>query len=205
MIAPVAIALRGDIEEGVLDAAERLLGRYGYRKMTMDDIAREAGVGRRTLYLRFSGKEDIALKTIDRIAERVRRELLSIEASGLPPGEKLRQMLRARVLIRIDSVHDYYQSLDEVLSALRAEYMGRRRRYFDDEALILERVIRDGVSRRTFRTKDPMNAARALLTATNALLPHSLTVKELGRREAIDQRIIAIADLLILGLEAKGD
>ena len=35
----------------ILDAAERLLARFGYKKTTMEDIAREAGLGKRTLYL----------------------------------------------------------------------------------------------------------------------------------------------------------
>ena len=41
----------------ILDAAERLLARFGYKKTTMEDIAREAGLGKRTLYLHFASKE----------------------------------------------------------------------------------------------------------------------------------------------------
>ena len=39
------------MRDRILDSAERLLDRLGYQKMTVDDIAREAGVGRRTIYL----------------------------------------------------------------------------------------------------------------------------------------------------------
>jgi len=35
----------------ILDAASTLILRYGYHKTTIDDIAREAGVGKGTLYL----------------------------------------------------------------------------------------------------------------------------------------------------------
>lgn len=37
----------------ILDAAERLLGRFGYRKMTVEDIAVEARIGNGTVYLSF--------------------------------------------------------------------------------------------------------------------------------------------------------
>jgi len=45
-----------DVRDAILDAAERLLARYGYRKMTMDDLASEAGIGKGTTYLHFPSK-----------------------------------------------------------------------------------------------------------------------------------------------------
>jgi len=32
----------------ILDAADRLLGRFGFRRMTIDDLAKEAGIGKGT-------------------------------------------------------------------------------------------------------------------------------------------------------------
>jgi AcrR family transcriptional regulator len=45
--------------EQIADAARSLFARYGYRRTSMDDIAREAGVAKATLYLHFTGKEDV--------------------------------------------------------------------------------------------------------------------------------------------------
>ena len=56
-----AIAVREDISDLILDAADRLLARYGYRKMTIDDVAKEVGIGKGTIYLHFKSKEEIAL------------------------------------------------------------------------------------------------------------------------------------------------
>lgn len=41
----------------ILDAAKTLILRYGYHKTTMEDIAREAGVGKGTLYLHWNTRE----------------------------------------------------------------------------------------------------------------------------------------------------
>jgi AcrR family transcriptional regulator len=46
-------------QQQILDAAAAVIIRLGYDKTTMSDIAGEAGVSRRTIYLYFQGKEDL--------------------------------------------------------------------------------------------------------------------------------------------------
>src|SRR5579859_1688694 len=89
-----ATALRGDLRGKILDATERLLARYGYRKMTMEDIALEAGVAKRTIYLHFPSKEEVALCSIDRVVERLLEELRAIACVETTPEHKVRQMLQ---------------------------------------------------------------------------------------------------------------
>jgi AcrR family transcriptional regulator len=43
----------------VLDAAVGVFARFGFRKTTMDDVARAAGVSRQGLYLSFANKEEL--------------------------------------------------------------------------------------------------------------------------------------------------
>jgi TetR/AcrR family transcriptional regulator, regulator of autoinduction and epiphytic fitness len=43
--------------ERVLTAALEVFGRYGFRKTSMDDVARAAGISRQGLYLHFASKE----------------------------------------------------------------------------------------------------------------------------------------------------
>src|SRR6187397_2922070 len=42
--------------DAILDATDRLLARYGYKKMTIDDLAHEVGIGKGSVYLHFSSK-----------------------------------------------------------------------------------------------------------------------------------------------------
>ncbi len=46
-------------EERILDAAAALLVRWGYRKTTIDDVAREAGVAKGTIYLHWKDKSEL--------------------------------------------------------------------------------------------------------------------------------------------------
>jgi AcrR family transcriptional regulator len=176
------------------------LARYGYRKMTVDDLAQEVGIGKGTIYLHFSSKEEVVLSHIDRIVDRLKERLRAIALSEATVAIRLRLMLFARVMYRFDSVQHYTQSLDDLLAALRPAFLARRARYFDDEALIFVEVLEEGQKTGTFAFKDSLNAAHALLLATNSLLPYSLSTGELGEREEIEAKTAAIADLLLTGL-----
>src|SRR5687767_15645114 len=116
--------------DAILDATDRLLSRFGYKKMTIDDLAHEVGIGKGSVYLHFESKEEIALSHIDRIIERLKRRLNEIAAGKGSCEKRLRAMLTERVLYRFDSVQHYTQSLNEMLAHLRPKLLDRRRRYF---------------------------------------------------------------------------
>jgi len=48
-----------EIEQRVLDAAQRLFIHYGYDKTTVNDLSAESGVAKSTIYLRWKKKEEI--------------------------------------------------------------------------------------------------------------------------------------------------
>lgn len=49
---------------GLLDAALGVFARYGYRKTSMDEVARAAQVSRQGLYLHFANKEELFRATV---------------------------------------------------------------------------------------------------------------------------------------------
>lgn len=190
--------------ESILDAGLRLLARLGYRKSSMDDLAREAGLARRTIYLHFASKEAVFLASIDRVVEELLAKLTAITAEEKDPVERVRRMLVTRVLHRVDSVRDYYQSLDEMFGVLRKTYLERRERYFAAELDVFVAAVHEGITTGRFAAVDARSTARTMLTATNALLPYSLSVKELGSRKEIEREVGQVAELLLQGLVARG-
>jgi AcrR family transcriptional regulator len=189
-----------EIPDEILNATDRLLARYGYKKMTIDDIAQEVGIGKGTIYLYFRSKEEIALSHIDRIIERMNERLKEIARADAPPDERLREMLLTRVLFRFDSVQHYTQSLNDLLAALRPRLLARRKRYFEEEARIFAEVLQEGDKIKTFAVADALETSKTLLLATNSLLPYSLNTKELGERSEIEEKVNNLADLLLKGL-----
>jgi len=198
-----AVAMRKDVPELILDAADNLLGRYGYKKMTIDDVAREVGIGKGTIYLHFKSKEEIALARVDRIIRQLIVRLEDIARTKQPAADRLRRMLIERVLFRFDSVQHYSESLTDILAAIRPALLARHNNHFAEEARVFAALLKEGKTRRDFVFKDTKRTASALLAATNALLPYSLSTRELGSRQDVAAQVTRIADLLIEGLKSR--
>ncbi|KZD05331.1 TetR/AcrR family transcriptional regulator [Oceanibaculum pacificum] len=79
----------------VADAARRLFARYGYKRTSMDDIAREAGVAKATLYLHFKGKEDVFRTVLARTRAVMQQRCAAAQASDAPFRARLEAMLNA--------------------------------------------------------------------------------------------------------------
>jgi len=186
--------------DAILDATDRLLARYGYKKMTIDDLAHEVGIGKGSIYLHFTSKEEIALSHIDRIIERLKERLSGIAAKDVSVDDRLCDMLVERVLFRFDSVQHYTESLNNLLAHIRPSLLERRKRYFKEEARIFASVIKEGQASGAFAAGDPLDLAQTLMSATNSLLPYSLSSVELGDRKEIRDRIQKTATILIRGL-----
>ncbi|HEY0867072.1 MAG TPA: TetR family transcriptional regulator [Fimbriimonas sp.] len=179
----------------ILDACDRIMARYGFRKMTMDDLAQEAGVSKRTIYVYFRSKEEVGLSSIGRVVQRAAEEMARIGEENADPLDRLRRMLEARVMARVDAVQDYHHSLDELFEVVRPAYMARRKETFKAESALVARILAEAGC--------PPESADALLLATNAFLPYSLSVRELGRPEEIRRRLLAMIDLLIYGVHQR--
>ena len=192
-----------DVKSALLDATDRLLSRNGYKKMTIDDLAAEVGIGKGSVYLHFSSKEDIALSHIDRIIERLKARLTEIAGRKTSCERRLKEMLIERVVFRFDSVQHYSQSLNDLLSKIRPSLLERRKRYFQEEERIFASLLKEGVESGEFAKVNVNETARSLLLASNSLLPYSLSAQELGERREIQRRISALADLMINGLTVR--
>lgn len=111
--------------ERVLDAAAELLVRWGYRRVTIEDVAAAAGIGKGTVYLHFRTKEALFLTVLLRgyrgmitnMTDRMRadpREVL--------PG---RMMRSSYLMMRDDPVaRRVYLGDGEMLGRLAREAMG---------------------------------------------------------------------------------
>lgn len=83
-----------EIEAKVVEGALRAIARFGLSKLTVDDVAREAGISRATLYRYFPGRGAVLTAVVRSETERLRRGLDEALSETATLGEALAAVAR---------------------------------------------------------------------------------------------------------------
>ena len=89
---PTPTTAKAVSEERVLDAALRCIARWGVAKTTLDDVAREAGISRATVYRLFPGGKD---GLMDAVAGTEVRRFFAAVAARMAEADTLEDTLVA--------------------------------------------------------------------------------------------------------------
>ncbi len=87
----------------LLDAAKRLIDNHGAAAVTMDEVARAAGVGKGTVFRRFGSRAGLMLALLDHSESEMQRAFMS-GPPPLGPGAAPRERLVAYGLARLAMV-----------------------------------------------------------------------------------------------------
>ena len=90
----------GAKRERILDGASRVFAECGFRKTTIGDIVREAGVARATVYKYFDAKEDV----FDAVLRREAEEVLAAVTEAVGAVGTTRGKLRAAIITHTDLI-----------------------------------------------------------------------------------------------------
>ncbi len=152
------------IRDAIIDSARHVFSRFGYRKATMDSIARAARKGKSSIYYYFKNKEEIFLAVVEREANAVKEEIRNAISSTADPKEKLTiyVLTRMRAIYRI--AHFYSSFREEYLREY--DFIQRIRANLDryETKLILD-ILREGIKKGIFSIPDPLMAASYFVTA----------------------------------------
>jgi AcrR family transcriptional regulator len=126
-------------------AGEELFLSRGFENTTVEQIARAAGVSRRTFFRYYESKEDVMVERSDQLGELLLTELTA-RPRGEPPLLAIRNALVAAVeagLAERDLIRYTIRLLRET-SALRRAVMERRNRLEERIAALMARRLRAG-------------------------------------------------------------
>jgi AcrR family transcriptional regulator len=110
--------LKKPIVQKIMAAAKYLLFRYGTRKVSIEEICREAGVSKMTFYRHFKDKDDITLCVLQSHFTDRMNEYEGILKQDIPFEDKLKKILD----IKIDNVKSIN---DEVLNEILTDKYSR--------------------------------------------------------------------------------
>lgn len=80
-------------EEQIINAARELFNIYGYKKVSMDEIAKKAGVTKRTVYSYFKSKQDLLKYFINEELENMKKMIEKIEKENNDFFEAIHQVI----------------------------------------------------------------------------------------------------------------
>lgn len=79
--------------EQILNVAKKLFTNYGFKKVSMDEIASEAGVTKKTVYTYFSSKEELLKYCIKEELQNMRKIIENVESKKLDFMETVHQVI----------------------------------------------------------------------------------------------------------------
>jgi len=82
------------IRERIILACRELSATRGFYNTTIDDIAAQAGVSKRTIYRYFDSKDQIIEATLDDFMVTMERELMEMVNSGMKPESILPALIK---------------------------------------------------------------------------------------------------------------
>ena len=152
----------------LLEAARDVLLRFGYRKATLEDIAREAGVSRATVYNYFPNKEAVYKGILAKEIARLKRDVAASIDLSASPELLLLQFVRARhrCLKQIKDLYSVALNVGRDVLPIAQEEI---RALQTEELAFLRALLRSGVNRGVFRPVDEELLAAALLSALRGL------------------------------------
>ena len=186
-------AQKKEKELEILRAATRVLSERGFDAFTMDEVAKEAGLAKGTLFLYYKRKEDLILAVFSAMAESLGRTLGAISSSGLTPEETLRKTVRA-LLEHFDKKRDitgYSGGLPLAgpnKEALRSRFAAN----MEAIAAALELCARGGL----LELEDPLFSASALFGLCRGSNSYA---RAAGRKLPVEERASRITGIFLNG------
>ncbi|HBS85705.1 MAG: hypothetical protein A2W91_13625 [Bacteroidetes bacterium GWF2_38_335] len=157
-----------DIRDAIIDIAGGIFSKYGYKKTTMDDIARMVGKGKSSLYYYFKSKEEVFEAVVDREATILSRELNKVLEKNISPQDKLREYIMVRLQV--------IETLSNIMEVIKNKYLTEiecvyviRKKYDQDEIRMLSQILEEGQQKKIFEIPNTRLAAEGILTFMKGL------------------------------------
>ena len=179
--------------ERIVGTAERIFFAGGFSRVLMDDLARELGMSKKTLYSHFASKEDLLRAVLARRTVEVERGLEAIvsakETFPLKLGH-LARFLQGKVAavspLFLEDIRRYAPECFQVVEEFRARAIPR---YF---GRLFEEGIRSGHVRRQVNRE--LLVRMLVLSVQGIIRPEMVEELHLRPREALEHILAIIFD-----------
>jgi AcrR family transcriptional regulator len=188
-----------EFRKKIILTSGQIFSRYGFKKTTMDEIARALKMGKSSIYYYYKSKEEIFEAVVLHEANILRNELTTAIKSVESPVDKMRNYVFVRMK-SFEKLSNYYnaifdKNLDhfDFIEAIRAKYDR-------EELAILRLILYHGARKKAFNVTNSEYTALAVQTTLKGLeVPLFWKKRELN----IEERLNGILEVLFNGIVKK--
>ena len=157
-----------DVSKIIIDSARNLFARYGFRKTTMEEIARDAHMGKSSIYHYFESKKDVFRSVVEKETDILKGLITDAINKQNDPRDKLRTYAFTRIQA-LNRVANFYQAFkDEYLE--QYGFIQTFRKDADKYELeTIKDILKKGVEQGIFVVKDLELTAYAIVIAMKGL------------------------------------
>lgn len=118
-------------EKQIVDAARKLFYKFGFKKVSMDEIAREAGVTKKTVYTYFSSKEELFKYFIQEELDNMKKIVEDIEKEDLDFFEAVHQIIFQ--LIKYKNKRQFFKLMKNEAEVLKSSIASKTLNLIDEQ------------------------------------------------------------------------
>ena len=173
-------------KELIMNAAQRLFAKYGLNKTTMDEIAKDAHVGKGTIYHYFDSKEHVFYAIIQKEVYILKSKILQAVKQAKTPQEKLKAFASTRLKEILELVN-FHKLTQEAVDILQPQVEKALEKYRQEELRIVEGIIKEGIRKKVFENLNAKLSAFALMSVfRNLEFPWLIGKKAYDVEEKVD-------------------
>lgn len=169
-----------EVREEIVNAAREVFGRYGFRKSTMDEIARAARKGKSSLYHYFKSKEDVFRAVVEKEGNILEQQMEQALKKEETPQAKLCTYTLKRMEI-LNRVANFYSAFKDEYLEQYAFIQRIRKKYDAWELATIKGILQEGVDKGIFVVKDLELSAFTIVTTMKGLEYHWAMQKDVSK------------------------
>ncbi|MCX7973043.1 MAG: TetR/AcrR family transcriptional regulator [Candidatus Aminicenantes bacterium] len=183
-------------EQRIVETAREIFSRLGFKKTTMEDIARAVFKAKSSLYHYFKSKEEIYRAVVEKESSLVREEIARAMKAALSPIDKLVAYVKTRMRALRRLANLYHAFREEYLESYG--FIQKIRRDYDRyEIETIKGILKEGVEKGIFEVTDLDLTAEAIIIAIKGY-EYTWAISHDG--EKIEREIDRLLNVLFYGI-----
>jgi len=183
----------------IFNAAQSLFAQFGLKKITTDDIAREGGVSKATIYKYYKNKSEI----FDEVVETEAAQLLKAIVEAVDRAPTVPDKFKAHLFTRMENLGEFinfYRVTRESWGDFWPHIAIVRERFLTGEAEIVKGILKEGIETDQFEVKNVDLAAKIMVVGL-ASMEYSWALEDLGI--SLSSYVDTMLEMIIEGIKKR--